>query len=210
MIALPEVSFERAFDGKWGLQGSYVRSSSRGNYEGTVLSDVGQDDAGTTQLYDFRGLQDFQSGFLPNHHAHQFKAFGSYAITENLLIGANVQVISPRKYSCLGVNPNDPYAAAYGSASRYCASEPARRGTLIESDWLKNLDLSFRYTVPKSVTRVADVVLRADLFNVFNSHAATQLDELYDDDGATRLPTYGSVFSYQAPRSLRVGFDLTF
>ncbi|RYG19760.1 hypothetical protein EON82_21055 [bacterium] len=205
-----EVTFERAWDGKWGLQGSYVASRSRGNYEGTVLSDNGQADAGSTILFDYPGLADFQSGLLPNHHGHQFKLFGSYQLMDNLLIGANASVISPQKYSCLGVHPTDPGAAGYGASSRYCAGTPAPRGTLMESDWIKNVDLSMSYTMPVQAWMPGELVLRASVFNVFDSKGVSQLDEVYDEDGDTPLATYGAPLAFQTPRYVRFGFDLQF
>ena len=50
------VQFERAFDGKWSLQGSYTWSRLYGNYEGAVKSDNGQTDAGLTTDFDQPGL----------------------------------------------------------------------------------------------------------------------------------------------------------
>ena len=37
-----ELTFERAWDKRWSLQGSYVLSYSKGNAEGYVKSDIGQ------------------------------------------------------------------------------------------------------------------------------------------------------------------------
>ncbi|MFJ6024330.1 TonB-dependent receptor domain-containing protein [Brevundimonas sp. NPDC092305] len=205
-----ELNFERAWDGKWGLQGSYVLSKSEGNYEGTVLSDNGQADAGSTILFDYPGLADYQYGLLPNHRAHQFKIFGSYQLLDNLLIGANASIISPQKYSCLGVHPDDQGAANYGAAARFCAGTPAPRGSLIESDWIKKVDLTLSYTVPEMSWMPGELVLRASVFNLFNEKGITQLDEVYDEDGATPLPTYGAALAYQQPRYVRFGFDLQF
>lgn len=203
-----ELSFERAFDGVWGLQGSYVLSRSVGNYEGTVLSDVGQADAGSTQLFDYPGLADFQDGPLPNHRLHQFKLYGNYQVLRDLAVGANFSLVSPQKYGCLGVHPTDASAASYGSSSRFCGGEAAYRGSRIESDWITRFDLSLRYTVPASLP--GDLVLRADIFNLFNLEGKQELDEVYDDDGVNMLPTYGAVMSYQAPRSVRIGLDWKF
>lgn len=206
-----EVSFERAFDGKWGLQGSYVASQSKGNYEGTVLSDVGQDDAGSTQLYDHTGLADLQYGLLPNHRGHQFKLFGSYAITDNLMLGANGSVISPKHFGCLGVHPTDPDAAGYGASSRYCQEKPTPRGSQFKTDWVKRLDLSLRYTVPSSIVPLGgDLALRADVFNVFNSKAVTDSWEFGDTSTGAVDVNYKSPVAYQTPRYVRIGFDLTF
>ena len=51
---------------------------------------------------------------------------------------------------------------------------PSPRGTGVRGQWLKQLDLSARYTVPLGLTDRRRVVLRADVFNVFNGKAIVQ------------------------------------
>lgn len=215
-IAL-EFTFERAFDGKWGLKGSYTLSESKGNYEGTVLSDNAQADAGSTVLYDFVGLTDYQYGLLPNHHAHQFKAFGSYAVTDALMFGANLRVISPKHQGCFGVHPTDGPSQAYGAASRWCTNFatgqklPAPRGSALETDWTTSLDLSLRYTVPEKIIPLGgNLVLRADIFNVLNADGITSFEERGETNGGARRSQYGLPIAYQDPRYVRFGFDLDF
>jgi hypothetical protein len=217
-----EFTFERAFDGKWGLQGSYTLSESKGNYEGTVLSDNNQADAGSTVLYDFVGLTDYQYGLLPNHHAHQFKVFGSYALTDNLLFGMNARVISPKHQGCFGVHPTDGPSQGYGAAARWCktfdangnqiaARHPVPRGSAMKTDWETSLDLSLRYTVPDSLIPAGgNLVLRGDVFNVFNSDAITSREERGESNGGGRRAQYGFPIAYQQPRYVRLGFDLEF
>jgi hypothetical protein len=205
-IAL-EANFERAFDGKWSLQGSYVLSESKGNYEGAVKSDVGQIDSGITQDFDQPGLTDGSYGLLPNHRGHQFKAFGAYALTENLLLGANASIISPKHLGCLGVHPTDRYAAVYGAGSFYCQGKPTPRGSVSKTDWTKNLDLSLKYTVPTFDKVPGTLSLRAEVFNVFNSKAIANTWEFGDLDTGAVDTRYGKPTSYQAPRYVRIGFD---
>jgi len=220
-IAL-EFTFQRAFDGKWGLQGSYTLSESKGNYEGTVLSDNNQADAGSTVLYDFVGLTDYQYGLLPNHHAHQFKVFGTYALTDNLLFGMNARVISPKHQGCFGVHPTDGPSQGYGAASRWCKTfdangvqtaprHPVPRGSAMKTDWETSLDLSVRYTVPDSLIPAGgNLVLRGDVFNVFNSDAITSREERGEANNGNRRIQYGFPIAYQQPRYVRLGFDLEF
>ena len=214
--------FKRTFDGKWGLQGSLTLSKSYGNYEGTVKSDAGnaaQADAGSTQDFDYLGLTDYSTGLLPNHHGLQFKTWGEYALTPDFLIGANVLILSPVHGSCEGYHPpSDPNAAGYGASSFYCNGQPAPRGTGWRSDWEKNVDLSLRYTMPQSMSAGGKLVLRADIFNVFDSHAVLQKYAQHETSGHNSDPAksysldadYLSPIEYQAPRYVRVGFDLTY
>lgn len=214
-----EVSFERAFDGVWSLQGSYVLSRSIGNYEGTVLSDNGQDDAGSTILYDHLGLTDGTYGLLPNHRAHQFKLFGSYQVLDNLTLGGNLSVMSPRKFGCLGRHPTDPSAAGYGASSRYCfddATVPGYnpvlvpRGSVFESDWITQVDLSVRYNVPAMGFVRNGLTLRADVFNIFDNDSVTDMVEAGTLTSGAPNPNYRKPTGYQSPRYVRLGFDIQF
>ncbi|MBU2379493.1 MAG: TonB-dependent receptor [Alphaproteobacteria bacterium] len=204
-----ELSFERAFDGVWALQGSWTISESTGNTEGYVKSDNGQTDAGITQDFDQPGLTDGSDGLLPNHRGHVFKLFGSYQLTENLLVGGNMNVSSPRAYGCIGVHPTDTFAQAYGAASFYCNGQLTPRGTAFESDWIKQIDMSLRYNVPLNFMS-GDLVLRADVFNIFNFEGTTDLNEFGEQNSGAVDVNYRAPTSYQTPRYVRLGFDLTF
>ena len=216
-----ELTFDRAFDGKWSLSGSYTLSKSIGNYEGTVKSDAGnaaQTDAGSTQDFDHPGLAEYSYGLLPNHRAHQFKLYGSYQIFSGLSLGGNLLVTSPRHYGCTGDYGGfaDPLASEYDPGSHYCInpatgnSEPTPRGGSFTGDWYYQFDMSLRYAVPKFTKYMpGNLVLRADAFNLFNAQQVIQNDEVGDSASAPS-PTYKLPLTYQTPRYIRFGFDLTF
>jgi outer membrane receptor protein involved in Fe transport len=219
-----EMNFERAFDGKWGLQGSYVISESKGNFEGLARSDNGQTDAGITVDFDHLAFIPGTYGLLPNHRGHQLKLFGSYAVTDDLLIGGNLSVVSPRHYGCIGVAPTGatPDAAiansGYGAASRYCGGKLVNRGSAAKGDWTTRFDMSARYTVPSKFVpslpymekEDGGLVLRVDIFNVFNLDSATELNEFGETAGGQPRLDYLAPVAYQAPRSIRFGFDWQF
>lgn len=206
--------WKRAFDGKWGLQGSYTWSRSYGNYEGTVKSEVGnsqQDDAGATIAFDSPGFEDFATGLLPNDRTHTLKAWGSYAFTPEFMVGANVLVQSPAHFSCLGFHPTDPYAGSYGAYSHYCNRIGSPQGKGLKSDWTKNVDLSMRYTVPEKFAIGGNLVLRADIFNVFDNHQVLQRRLTYETTGPGVISgNYGKTTYYNTPRYVRLGFDLSY
>jgi outer membrane receptor protein involved in Fe transport len=212
-IAL-QFQFDRAFDGKWALNGSYTLSESKGNYEGYVKTDYagGQQDAGITADFDTPGLTEGAYGVLPNHRAHVFKAFGSYQVLDSFLVGANVLVASGRKYGCMGLNPNDPdLNASYGALSHYCGGKITPRGSQFSDPWTYRLDLSARYTVPSfGFLPENGLTLRADVFNVLNTRKAVESDEFGETDAGTTRTQYGSPLSYMPARSVRLGFDLVF
>jgi len=204
-----QFKFERQNDGLWGLQGSYTLSKSSGNFEGYVKSDNGQDDAGATTDFDQPGLMDGADGLLPNHHAHTFKVFGSYALTKNLSLGANAILQSPRAYGCIGRHPTDAFAGAYGVASWYCQGVLTPRGQSFSGEWYRNVDLQVRYSM-EDVLPFGKLVLRADVFNVFNFEEATDFRERGDLSSRLPDPNYRKPTAYQSPRYVRLGFDWQF
>lgn len=210
-----EVSLEKPFDGVWGGRFSYVWSQNKGNYEGALKSDNGQVDPGLSQDFDQPGLTDNSYGFLPNHREHTFKAFGNWQATPALNIGANILIQSPRKFGCQGVHPTDLFASFYGAASWFCdtngdgISEATPRGSQFESDWLKVVDLTFAYDLAEVFEIPGDsLVLRADIFNVFDFQSQQDFNEFgeFSDNfpgPGTADPRYGQVTGYQTPRSVR-------
>ena len=96
------LQIEKPFDGDWGLNASWTWSQTKGNYEGTVKSDNGQDDAGITQDFDQPGLTDGSYGYLPNHREHLVKVFGTWQLTDTLVGGAALRIESPRLFGCIG------------------------------------------------------------------------------------------------------------
>ena len=207
-----EVSLEKPFDGVWGGRFSYVWSENKGNYEGALKSDNGQTDPGLSQDFDQPGLTDNSYGFLPNHREHTFKAFGNWQATPALNIGANLLIQSPRKFGCQGVHPTDFFASLYGAASWFCGGVATPRGESFESDWLKVLDLTFAYDLAEVFELPGDsLVLRADVFNVFDFQSEQDFNEFGDRTGpADPDPNYGRVTGYQAPRSVRLSVAYRF
>jgi hypothetical protein len=177
--------FKRADDGKWLANGSVTWSQLRGNTEGTVKSDAGnnaQADAGSTEDFDYLGLSDNAYGRLPNDHTWQFKLFGAYHFNKYFTLGANVFVQSPMPGSCLGYHPRFPQpdvfdpSYAYGAVSNFCGTgpltakgyyttnSPAQRGTGWKSDWTKQIDLSARFTIPYGGSDDRKIVLTCSTF----------------------------------------------
>ncbi len=230
-----ELTVDRKWDGTWSLGGSYTWSRSKGNSEGFVQSDFEQDDSGITQDFDQPGFTDGASGRLPNDRTHRFKLFGAVEFSENFTFGTNIRVDSPRSLSCFGFNPNpnyfDPtgdaysdFGNGYGAASHYCGTGPrdvngeqqsalAPRGKGFKTDWIATIDLSARINVPFGDRKVT---LRGDVFNLLNSQGVQGRNEIGDSDigingdAVIPNPNYGLASGYQAPRSVRLGVDISF
>lgn len=221
--------WRRTDNGVFYVEGSATVSKSKGNYEGTVSSDVGngvQTDAGSTIDFDYPGLAKNTYGLLPNDHRFVFKIAGGYHVTKNLLIGTNVQIQSPMHGSCEGYDPFDPDAFGYGALAFYCGTGPldadgnytatqaAPRGTGWKTDWLKQFDFAIRYTLPESLGLAKGLTLRVDVFNAFNAKAVLNRNPEHeiDSDGSyfTPNPAYRTPTAYQEPRFFRFGFDWLF
>lgn len=219
-----EFKLDRSFDGVWGLSGSYVWSRSRGNYEGGVKSDNGQDDTGLTQDFDELGWMDGSYGFLPNHREHTFKLYGNWQPTKRINLGFNALLQSPRKFGCQGTYAlDDGRAASASAASWYCnaqidagnidgtLNQPVGRGSVFQSDWNKRLDVTVAYNIPIEGWDNGGFTFRADVFNVFNFKSKLDFNEFGDlDDIDTINPNYRKVTQYQTPRFIRFSFSAKF
>jgi hypothetical protein len=209
-------SLERPFDGTWGMNASYTLSKSEGNFEGALQSDVGQVDPGITEDYDFLAFIPGHYGLLPNHRAHSLKVRGSYALTENLLVGGNVSVTSPRHYGCIGsaagFADGDVADDSYGvpADARICNGVVVDRGSVFDTDWIYNTDLSIRYDLPQSIFSFGTFTLRADVFNLFNEQAIQEANESGELGAGIPDPDYQAPIAFQTPRSFRFGIDWTF
>lgn len=211
---------ERKFAEKFNVRATYVVSSSKGNVEGGTLSDIAQTDTGITQSFDSPNNEVGAFGFLPNHHRHTLKIFGSYRPVERFVIGANTIFQSPRRFGCLGFAPDDvtPLDSQNLAAPSqfYCLRPDASgdlvptltpRGSQLKSNWLTQVDLNFGYEIPLSF---GTAEVGAQIFNVFGFKNKVRLQEQGDFDPETPSQFYGAAAGYQAPRSFRFTFGYRF
>jgi outer membrane receptor protein involved in Fe transport len=209
-----DIAVEKGWDGVWMLKAAYTWSESEGNNEGYVRSDNGQDDAGLTTLFDQPGLLDGAYGLLPNDRTHQFKAYGTYQLTEDFNLGFNFNYQSGRPINAFGYHPTDVFAQAYGSESFYAQGQLVPRGSKGRTDDVMSIDLSASYKLDLGGS---DLTLRADVFNVLNSDTVTEVDEIWDDESQTvdptnavKSPTYGLPTNWQTPRYVRFSVNYAF
>ncbi|MFG6468141.1 TonB-dependent receptor [Roseateles sp. BYS87W] len=199
-----EFTFERAWDKKWSFQGSYVLAFSKGNTEGYVKSDIGQDDAGISQDWDYPGLMEGANGYLPNDRRHTFKFWGSYAATDEVRLGANVMIQSGRPKNCLGYYGGtlDDVSIAYGSSAFYCGGKLVPRGSVGRLKWFKEVNLQATYTP----TWLKGATVSVDLLNIFNTRTVRAINEAGEEALGTPSPTYGQpgASSIQGPRRVRI------
>ena len=203
-----ELTLERPFDGKWGLNASYTLSKSRGTAEGYVQSNLDQEDAGITQDFDFGSFTDGANGPLPNDRRHVFKVYGNYALNDTMRLGFNAVLASGRPKSCIGFVPSTvPDFAESGNytsaSSYYCGGKLSPRGSAGRTPWTTTFDLSFAY-LPKLAT--GKLTLQADVFNLLNTQRVTETNEVgdYSRDDTRPSLNYGNPTSFQSPRTVRL------
>ncbi|MFC5550825.1 TonB-dependent receptor [Massilia aerilata] len=210
-----ELTFERPWDGKWGVYGSYVWAKLRGTAEGYVNSVINQEDAGITQDFDFASLTNGSDGYLSNDRRHTFKLYGNYAINDQWRLGFNSSLQSGRPTSCIGFvpdyTPDASDAAGYTTASSYyCLNDKGQsvlhnRGTAGRTPWNFMLDLQVAY-LPKVAN--GRLTLQADIFNVLNVQKVTEWNEQRDYSRdtvgeGTLNQNYQRPTGFQTPRSVR-------
>ncbi len=197
-----ELTFERPWDGKWSLQGSYVMAFSKGNTEGYVKSDIGQDDAGISQDWDFPGLMEGSNGYLPNDRRHTFKIFGAYQLADEWRVGSNIIVQSGRPKNCLGVYNGtlDEVSVDYGSSSFYCNGVLKPRGSQGRLAWTTEVGVQATYQ-PKWQKGLS---FQVDVLNLFNERTTTAIDEQAEAAAVGSVSaTYMRPVSYQGARKVR-------
>ncbi|OGT58497.1 MAG: hypothetical protein A3E01_09800 [Gammaproteobacteria bacterium RIFCSPHIGHO2_12_FULL_63_22] len=205
-------------EGNWDkffMQASYTWAKSHGNTEGGVKSDIGQDDTGTTQDFDYPELTIGSLGYLPNDRRHSFKIFGNYELTDEWSIGANLLVQSGRPINCfgfLGGSGTSHYANGYFSCSPNIPNQPGNgsgnngfdvvpRGSAGRTEWSRTLDLNVAY---KPNWADGHLMFKADVFNVLNEHAVTTVIEQGENAAGTPQPDrYKTPTGFQTPRSVR-------
>jgi outer membrane receptor protein involved in Fe transport len=196
-----EITADKRFSNHWMLQGSYVLSRLKGNYEGLFSNDNGQLDPNITSKFDIPSLLQNSYGLLPNDRTHVLKIYGGYFF-ENipLELSGNFTLQSGRPISKLGAD--DAYGVNEGFA--------APRGTAGRMPNVWQLDVGAQYTFKLWKSNLA---LRADIFNVTNEQRTTAVDQTYNIENTQNIQTY-SYFKmetgHQVARRIRLAVRWTF
>lgn len=210
-----EFTFDRTWDGKWSTGGSVVLSKAEGNHEGYVKSDNGQDDAGITTSFDQPGLVDGMDGDLPNDRSWTVKLWGNYQFDNGLVLSGNFRGQDGRPINCIGYHPTDVFAHAYGRSSLYCGGELQERGSGGRTSDVYNIDVGAQYAF--NLNNGSELVLRADVFNLFDFDSEVEVREIGDATGHkfgdpvfNQDLNYGKDFYYQEPRNVRLSANYRF
>jgi hypothetical protein len=231
-----EVTADKRLSSNWSLLASYRWSRLRGTYEGFYRDDNGQSDPGITSLYDFatndpsytaigvpqfgysgdiRYLGDLGSGPLPLDRPHQVKVYGSYQLHAGLALAGGVNVSSGKPLTAFAASPvyqNGGEIPLTPRGGGFQTSDGFRTRT----PWTTTVDGHASYALKLGGRR--DVVLVADMFNLFNRQTVTDYDKFSESTFGSLNPDFGragasSVVGGQqllAPRQIRVGARLEF
>lgn len=224
-----QISAKKRPTGNSLLQASYTYSRSVGNYPGLFSTETGQLDPNITSQYDLPDLMPNRYGPSGLDRPHNLKVDGFYAFDLKkagiAVLGASFRAQSGIPHNTLAAHPT------YGGGETYLLP----RGELYRSPATSQLDTHFSYGYQLNrTTRLEGFV---DIFNLLNSQAETDVDEIYSiqtslpivggdaEDllhakrtrGGRQLPNviakslnYGKLTSHQSPLTGQLGFRLTF
>ncbi len=209
-----DLFLERNFNNDWGLRVDYTYSKLKGNNEGQVKSEFGQDNISKTQDWDAWQMMEYANGYLFNDRRHQIKVRGSYQFAQDWMITGNARILSGTPVSCLGYyNPDgkiDEGSAAgdpisYGAAYHTCLGKIARPGD-VRTPWTYRIDLGLQFR-PKALDDKLAVTL--NVFNMLNQQRVTQYDVTSETGPYTISNTFMRPMSRQSARSmtLNVSYD---
>lgn len=211
-----EFQIDRAWDDKWAFNASYVLSWSRGNAEGPVDSDTNFDDTGRTENFDDPYVN-LNSGYLPNDHRHQFKFRGTYAISPNWQLGADLVVLSGSPITGYGVG--NPYDAQVYHSYFICVSncdDPHSENRVYQlsprgkdrTPWTYNLGASLTYILP--VSDKTNLRVKFAVYNLFNQQRTLGVDQDLQTSVGGLNSTFLQPQRFQSPRFGQLTVSLDF
>ena len=210
-----EFQLDRAWDGKWAFNASYLWSKSEGNIEGPVNSDTGYADTNLVQFYDHPAVNE-RSGVLFNDHRHQFKFRGSYSFNDNWSMGASFSAVSGGPITAFGVRwPNDnrgfgPGEFSGGGSGWLCVSncssinrvlEYSPRGAFGRMPWVTDLSANVAWTMPVGE---GDLTAKFSVFNLLNRQSTVNVHSRYESTAGNRMPYFGEGRRWQSPRYMQL------
>lgn len=186
-----------------------------GNYEGNYRIDNGQSDPNISSMYDFtleyltagekaagRGLtggEMFATGPLPADRALILNG----GFTYNWDFGFSAGLLSRFE---TGTPVNAYYAGIDYDNSGELPS--GGRGNLGRTPNTLNFDGTFTYTM--KLKGAKSLAFRADVFNLFNVHKVTSVDQDYEASVGVYNNNFMNALTYQSSRRIRLGVKFSF
>ncbi len=214
-----EFQIDRAWDGKWAFNASYLWSKSEGNHEGPVNSDTNYGDTGMVQHWDHPANNE-DYGPLFNDRTHQIKLRGSYQLNEMWSFGATLNAQSGGPISAFGVAwPNDTRGGASfvtegsgGGTFWHCVQncsgplaqrvfEYAGRGWGGRLPWTYNLGANVTWTLP---VPDVDLKVRFSVFNLLDNQEVINVRARYEKGPGVTRGLWGTGTRWQSPRYMQL------
>jgi hypothetical protein len=199
------------------VSGSYTWSRSEGNIEGLVRSDNNQRDPGWTRSFDEPQIVEDGYGRLPNDRPHNFKIWGTYDLSEDLIASFNYSIFSGSPINHFGYHEDLPnWGAEYFRKDE----QPVPRGTAGRTSTTQTLALGLTY-----MTEVfgGATMLRIQVENPFDWNTVSSVEQegelwsaAYIDESAGETlesndnHLWGTPTGYQAPRSVKLSVSYQF
>ncbi|WP_199099627.1 TonB-dependent receptor [Dyella sp. ASV21] len=201
---------EHPFDGKWYGRIDYVWSHNFGNTEGSVRSDIGQQDVSQTEDWDNAGVMTNANGDLANDRRHQLKMVGYYQITPEWLVGGNAQILSGTPKMCLGyfgATQDDPFG--YGASYHFCGPNgtPAPSGSTGRTPWQEIFSLNAEYRPNWAGKKLSFDVM---VYNIFDKQVITQYYPTSESGAGVLNKSWQVPLSYTTPRYVRFSVSYDF
>jgi hypothetical protein len=189
-----ELTFEKRLMQNWLILGSYRYAHLTGNYEGLYHRESDQSAPNVTLTADFANSPllgfAYDEGPLPNDIRHSVKIFGSYQWEIGITAGIGLRFQSGRPIS--NFSAFTPYSYA---------SLPTPRGSKGRTDSVSSIDIHADYNIHLGSSHDT-ITLGVDIFNLFNSQAAVEVQEISDIDGFPNADFLKPI-QFQDPRSIR-------
>ncbi|MGA9575489.1 MAG: hypothetical protein WBS20_16225, partial [Lysobacterales bacterium] len=150
---------------------------------------------GSSNLADGAGRQlwNFKDGTLRGDRPHQFKIYGYYDLKWNAGIGAYLVYQSGQPWEAWDYRLYSAYTGSTSDTIRYAEPAGSRRTSAHTQ-----LDLNYTQNFYLGSADRYNIQLRADIFNVFNSQTA------YDIDPRVNGGRFGEPRSWFNPRRIQL------
>ena len=233
-----ELSLNKRFSNNWQAAVSVLWSKSEGNYGGLFRQDNGQLDPFITSLFDLPQLLPNTRGLLPNDRTWQFKSYGSYRFPFGLVAGYDASWMSGAPRSKFGghtdYGSDERMVGQRGSFGR----GPEVYDFSVHMAYPIKISDAMQFKVILDVFNLFNFQHALNVNQSWSSYAAQWTDETgtwdvngdgvadgleyapdcpngYGNAGGSGYceyinPEWGKALVYQSPRSIRLGFTLSF
>lgn len=179
------------------LQASYVYSDYTGNFDqdNTTTGNDGNIFIGSSNLADGAGRQlwNFKDGTLRGDRPHQFKLYGNYELKWNASVGAYLVYQSGQPWEAWDYRVYSYLTGSRSDTIRYAEPAGSRRTSAHTQ-----LDLNYTQNFYFGGDGRYNIQLRADVFNVFDSQTA------YDIDPRVNGGRFGEPRAWFNPRRIQL------